>query len=152
MNFFDDKNMGTISVVEFVKSLQEIINHQVGGGVYAFMQIQPILQKIINELAIDCDKFFDELADLNEQLADEEVRQNQQTQSLKQRIKKQTRGQIVGLSKRLFYAHLNKYGVQLNEDEKTLLNTVFGMHDEMDKFDYEKIDIAFEGVQQQLYA
>jgi hypothetical protein len=41
------------------------------------MQIQPILQKIINELAIDCDKFFDELADLNEQLADEEVRQNQ---------------------------------------------------------------------------
>jgi hypothetical protein len=36
--------------------------------------------------------------------------------------------------------------VQLNEDEKTLLNTVFGMQDEMDKFDYEKIDIAFEGV------
>jgi hypothetical protein len=30
------------------------------------MQVQPILQKIINELAIDSDKFFDELAELNE--------------------------------------------------------------------------------------
>jgi hypothetical protein len=38
--------------------------------------------------------------------------------------------------------------VQLDEDEKTLMNTVFSMPDIMDKFDYEKIDIAFEGVQQ----
>jgi uncharacterized protein YuzB (UPF0349 family) len=28
----------------------------------------PILEKIINELAIGCDKFFDELAEENEQL------------------------------------------------------------------------------------
>ena len=47
---------------------------------------------------------------------------------------------IVGLSKRLFYSHLQKYGVQLDEDEKTLLNTVFSIHDSMDKFDYEKLD------------
>ena len=72
----------------------------------------------------------------------------QNNQSLKQRIKRQTRGQIVGLSKRLFFSHLIRYGVQLSEDEKTLLNTVFGMLDDPDKFDYEKLDIAFEGVQQ----
>jgi hypothetical protein len=41
---------------------------------------------------------------------------------------------------------LSKYGVQLDEDEKTLLNTVFAMNDAPEKFDYEKLDIAFEGV------
>lgn len=40
------------------------------------MQVQPILNKIVNELAIDCDKFFDELADLNENLLEEEIRNN----------------------------------------------------------------------------
>ncbi len=122
------------------------MNNQTGGGIYAFMQVQPILQRIINELAIDCDKFFDEVADLNEQLLDEEIKYNQNTQNMKQRIKKQSRGQIVGLSKRLLYSHLQKYGVQLDEDEKTLLNTVFSLPDSLDKFDYEKLDSAFEGV------
>jgi hypothetical protein len=32
---------------------------------YAFMQVLPIIQKIVNELSIDCDRFFDEVADLN---------------------------------------------------------------------------------------
>lgn len=44
------------------------------------------------------------------------------------------------------------YGVQLDEDEKTLINTVFTLNDSPDKFDYEKLDAAFEGVQSQLYA
>jgi len=39
-------------------------------------------------LAIDSDKFFDELADNNELLLDEEIRTNQDNQSMKQRIKK----------------------------------------------------------------
>ena len=42
--------------------------------------------------------------------------------------------------------------MQLDEDEKTLLSTVFSLAESMDKFDYEKLDAAFEGVQQQLYA
>ena len=109
--------------------------------------MQPILQRIINELAIDCDKFFDEVADINENLIEEEERVAIQGQSMKQRLKKQTRSQIVGLSKRLFFTHLQKYGVQLAEDEKTLLNTVFMLSDCLDKFDYEKLDQAFEGVQ-----
>lgn len=74
MQFFDDKNTGKISVVEVVKAIQDIMNTQASGGLYAFMQVQPILQKIINELAVDSDKFFDELADLNEQLADDDMR------------------------------------------------------------------------------
>jgi hypothetical protein len=36
------------------------------------MQVKPIIQKIINQLAIDCDKFFDEVADKNEQVMAEE--------------------------------------------------------------------------------
>jgi hypothetical protein len=54
----------------------------------------------------------------------------------------------VGLSKRLLYSHLQRYGVQLDEDEKTLINTVFSLNESMEKFDYEKLDAAFEGVQQ----
>ena len=55
MMFFDDKNTGKISVSEVVKAIQDILNTQASGGLYAFMQVQPILQKIINELAIDRD-------------------------------------------------------------------------------------------------
>jgi hypothetical protein len=31
------------------------------------MQAQPIIENIINQLAIDCDKFFDEVAELNQE-------------------------------------------------------------------------------------
>jgi hypothetical protein len=57
----------------------------------------------------------------------------------------------VGLSKRLFFTHLQKYGVDLDEDQKTLLGTVFSSPHASEKFDYEKLDAAFEGVQAQLY-
>ncbi len=43
MVFFDDKNTGKISVVDVVKALQEIMSQQASGGLYAFMQAQPIL-------------------------------------------------------------------------------------------------------------
>ncbi len=45
-----------------------MLNQQIGGGIYAFMQVKPVIQKIINGLAIDADKFFDELAYLNDEL------------------------------------------------------------------------------------
>ena len=141
MAFFDDRNTGKLSVVEIVRTLQEIMSTQSGGGLYAFMQVQPILQKIINELAIDCDKFFDEVAELNEQQPEEDSRQRRRAAT-----------HVVGLSKRLLYQQLQRYGVQLDEDEKTLINTVFSLADYPDKFDYERLDAAFEGVQQQLYA
>jgi len=136
MNFFDDKNTGKLAVTDVIKALQDSMASQTGGGLYAFMQVQPILQKIINELAVDCDKFFDEVADLNEQL-DEDRRGGKRNP---------------GLNKRLFYSQLHRYGVQLDEDEKTLINTVFTLVEQQDKFDYEKLDAAFEGVQAQLYA
>jgi hypothetical protein len=41
----------------------------------------------------------------------------------------------------------------VNEQEKALLCNVFGMgRQDRDKLDYEKIDAAFEGIQQQLYS
>lgn len=86
------------------------------------MQVQPIFQKIINELAIDCDKFFDEVAELNEHFEDDEVRANDN-----KRVRVSKGNQLIGLSKRLFYTQLQKYGVLLDEDEKTLINTVFSL-------------------------
>ena len=57
-----------------------------------------------------------------------------------------------GLSKSIFFAMLNQHGVHLDEHEKALITTVFGMKNQhRDKLDYEKLDAAFEGVQQQLY-
>ncbi len=110
------------------------------------MQVQPILNKIVNELAIDCDKFFDELADLNENLLEEEIRNNDgRDKSGKLLVGGKAHNQV-GLSKRLFYSHLQKYGVDLDEDQKTLMGTVFSMVGSPDKFEYEKLDAAFEGV------
>ena len=43
MGFFDEKNTGKISVVEVVKAIQDIIQMQQGGGLYAFIQVQPII-------------------------------------------------------------------------------------------------------------
>jgi hypothetical protein len=40
------------------------------------MQVQPIIQKVINELSIDCDKFFDEVADLNQAWMDQQAKDN----------------------------------------------------------------------------
>ena len=60
----------------------------------------------------------------------------------------------MGLSKSIFFKFLQSYGVILQEQEKALISTVFGCEGNLqgDKLDYEKIDNAFEGVQQQLYA
>jgi hypothetical protein len=153
MTFFDDKNTGKISVFDVVKAIQDILNSQASGGLYAFMQVQPILTKIINELAVDCDKFFDEVADLNQQCNEDEDRAFQEARERGQPGRFNNRQPGIGLNKRLFYSHLQKYGIQLDEDQKTLINTVFtisvkdsGAQSAADKFDYIKLDAAFEGV------
>ena len=108
------------------------------------MQVQPILTKIINELAVDCDKFFDEVADLNQQCNEDEEKAFQEARERGQPGRFNNRQSGVGLNKRLFYTHLQKYGIQLDEDEKTLINTVFTVHTKdtgaADKFDYIKLD------------
>lgn len=39
-----------------------------GGGIYSFMQVRPIIARIISQLAVDCDRFFDEVANENEEV------------------------------------------------------------------------------------
>jgi hypothetical protein len=104
--------------------------------VYAFMQVQPVIQQIINQLAIDADKFFDEVAYKNDALLKEEGSSDQ----------------YCGLSKRLFFGQLADYGVSLSEQDKALICQVFGIEGVHDKLDYLKLDQAFEGEQQHLYA
>ena len=60
----------------------------------------------------------------------------------------------MGLSKSIFFQQLQKYGVSMSEQEKTILSGVFSMTGNVrvkEMMDYEKLDLAFEGVQQQLY-
>ena len=40
------------------------------------MQVQPIIHRIINQLSVDCDKFFDEVADKNQQWIEAELKTN----------------------------------------------------------------------------
>jgi len=55
--------------------------------------------------------------------------------------------------KTIFVQTLTKYGVTLSEKENSLISSVFGLaKQDRDKLDYAKLDAAFEGVQQQLYA
>jgi hypothetical protein len=56
----------------------------------------------------------------------------------------------MGLSKSIFFQQLQKYGVTMSEQEKTILSGVFSMTGNCrvkEMMDYEKIDLAFEGVQ-----
>jgi Ca2+-binding EF-hand superfamily protein len=155
LTFFDERSTGKISVAELVALLQDLLNQQIGGGVYAFMQVRPLVQKIINQLAIDADKFFDDLAEKNDELLKEEAGAQQEKPAQgaqKQRSVALTMDQLCGLSKRLFFGQLAEYGVALSEQEKALISQVFGLEAARDKLDYLKLDQAFEGEQQQLYA
>jgi Ca2+-binding EF-hand superfamily protein len=42
-NFLDDKNTGKVSIVEFLRVCTETLNSQIGGGVFSFMQVQPVI-------------------------------------------------------------------------------------------------------------
>ena len=98
MGFFDDSNKGRIVILEFLKVCQEILNNMIGGGVYAFVQVQPILVRIVNELSIDCDRFFDEVANMNQDWL------NQQAANLRSSGQKPTQAiNQCGLSKIIFF-------------------------------------------------
>jgi hypothetical protein len=61
--------------------------------------------------------------------------------------------QKTGLVKSIFINELNRYGVTLNDKETALISTVFSLgKKQREMLDYVKLDIAFEGVQQTLYA
>jgi hypothetical protein len=54
-----------------------------------------------------------------------------------------------GLSKSLLFSLMNKYGVVLREQEKALITSVFALEKkDREKLDYERLDAAFEAVQQ----
>jgi hypothetical protein len=102
--------------------------------------VQPIIKKVINELSIDCDKFFDEVADLNQAWMDQQAKQDM--------FGVHFQFKQVGLMKSIFVQTLSKYGVTLSEKENALISSVFGLsRQDRDKLDYAKLDAAFEGVQ-----
>lgn len=41
--YFDERGTGKINVTEFCSVLQELLNQQIGGGIFAFMQVKPII-------------------------------------------------------------------------------------------------------------
>lgn len=56
--------------MEFLRICTDILNSQTGKGKFSLKQVEPIIKKIINELSIDCDRFFDEVAIENEKHLD----------------------------------------------------------------------------------
>ena len=172
MNFFDNAHTGSIAVSEFIGICQDLLNQKIGSGVFLNMQALPIIKTIINQLAIDCDKFFDEVADLNQT----EILQKQKTWEDEMARKRMTESQpdqadaktatdykmqlkyqkeaavpnaITGLSKSILFSQLQKYGVGLSEQDKNILSSVYGMPGSRgkDMLDYEQLDSAFEAAQ-----
>lgn len=108
---------------------------------YAFLQVQPIIQKIINSLSLDCDRFFDQVADTNHEFLINEARRKR-IEAAKRRSKNEMVAgvqpddnvddddvdDVQGLSKQIFFRLLQQHGVLLNEHEKALITTVFGLH------------------------
>lgn len=124
----------------------------IGGGAFALSQVIPIIQRIVNELSVDCDRFFDELAQLNEIW----LKEKEQEQRNKDFSKNMDYGQPLfykqnQLSKSLLFSLMNKYGVVLREQEKALITSVFALQKkDRELLDYERIDAAFESVQYEL--
>lgn len=38
-NYLDDKNMGKVNIMEFLRVCTDTLNTQIGGGVFSFMQV-----------------------------------------------------------------------------------------------------------------
>jgi len=55
----------------------------------------------------------------------------------------------MGLGKSIFFNSLSEYGVSLTEQEKSIISSVYSMQgrNTSDMLDYEKLDLAFEGIQ-----
>lgn len=56
----------------FLRSCLEILNQQIGGGIFALKQVHPIVEKIVNELSIDTERFFDKVAEANQKYLEEQ--------------------------------------------------------------------------------
>lgn len=145
--FLDSSDSGKVSVMEFAKLVMEIFNNNIGGGVYSFMQVQPLIHKIISGLSVDCDRFFDDVSDRNQHYIENELKHSAGFNAQEFSVQK------TGLAKSIFINELNRYGVTLNDKETALISTVFSLgKKQREMLDYVKLDIAFEGVQQTLYA
>ena len=118
----------------------ELLNQSIGGGVFAQLQVQPVIHKIINQLSIDCDRFFDKVADDNQIYLEEKAREDRKARYSKRKgpnltgnepdfdvIDEDEAFKMRGLSKSIFFKLLLQNGVMLNEYEKALMTTVFGM-------------------------
>lgn len=152
MDYLDDKKTGKVSIIEFLRVCTDTLNSQIGGGVFAFMQVQPVIQSITNVLSVDCDRFFDEVADANQKFLEKE---RQTKRNIRAQNPTQIAGmakasdeptaveadhsqcEMMGLSKTIFFQYLSNYGVTLKEQDKALISTVFGKHDhDCNKLDY----------------
>ena len=153
LTFFAERGTGRLAVAEVVAILQDLINQQIGGGVYAYMQVKPLIQRIINQLAIDADKFFDEVAFQNDAIIKaESVAPADSASGGKARAASGAANSMCGLSKRLFFGELAASGVTLSEQERALFSQVFALEGHPSKLDYLKLDQAFEAEQHHLYA
>ena len=108
-SYFDERGTGRLGVTELIALIQDCINQQIGGGVYAYMQVQPLIQRIISDLAVDADKFFDEVAFQNDELLkDEAAHEAEDAAAGGSRPKgaaslSMSRDALCGLSKALFF-------------------------------------------------
>lgn len=119
--FLDSSDNGKISVMEFAKLIMEIFNNNIGGGAYSFIQVQPLIHKIINGLSVDCDRFFDDVSDKNQAYIENELKTRKDFNAFEYSLQK------TGLVKSIFVNELNRYGVTLNDKETALLSTVFSL-------------------------
>lgn len=70
--FYDPQKLGQINIMQFLRACLEILNQQIGGGIFALKQVHPIVCKIVDELSIDIERFFDKVAEANQEHLEEQ--------------------------------------------------------------------------------
>ncbi len=130
---FASQGDGKIFAGSIVARIQELLNQDTEGR-YSMIQAKPIVKKIQHEIeGSDFGSLSDEILKYDKQIGEDMGRS--------------------GIDKKYFYRILGQFKVCLSEEEKTILNTAFELHEHKDMMDTRRLLPMLEpvGTQGQRY-
>lgn len=129
---FDEAQTGVIHISELLTAVQDIMN-QGSDGLYSLMQSKPILQNLIVQLSADASAFLDAVASAERALTSEGRRGIESALAAK-----------TGITRRDFFTILDKFGLNLKEDEKAVVTSAFAYPSRPHMLDIHKLFNVFD--------
>ncbi len=138
ISYFETIGNGTLYISDIMKGMQEVLN-QGTSGLCSLMQAKPIIKRIKMEISGDFSNFVDEILKYDKLM---EISEKLQSDAV-------ALAELVGnsgIEKRNFYKILTRFGVELSEDEKGILNYAFEFKAMPSYLDTKKVLNLFESL------